>query len=66
MFEVGKSYDFELIDDGVDEHGNLLVSTHKGGVVVEAQMPLLKVNFSGRFQIINCHSPSFFRAIPRH
>jgi hypothetical protein len=62
MFEVGKFYDFELLDE-TDHEGRPCTSTYFGREVLEVSGPLLKMSGGPNGEVIvNTHSPSFVRA----
>ncbi|AVT20056.1 hypothetical protein C7Y68_08570 [Paracidovorax avenae] len=62
MFELGKAYDFDLLDS-YDEKGNAGISTYYGRTVYEIDGPLLKITDGSGYMIVNTHAPAFFRAI---
>jgi hypothetical protein len=62
MFKVGNSYDIEMLD-GEDQDGNPCVNTYPNRKVTEINFPLIKINSSGKEEIIiNTHSSIFVRA----
>ena len=61
MFTIGKSYDIEMLDD-VDQDGNPCITTYPNRTVTDVNFPLIKINSSGKQEIINTQSPIFVRA----
>ena len=61
MFEVGKRYDFELLDSYTDD-GEPTITTYPGRAVLDSDGPLIKIGDVAGDMIVNTHSPLFFRA----
>jgi len=61
MFEVGTSYQLEVIEHGPDG----LEQVARYGIVAEVQWPLIRVIDGDDVELINVASSHFVKAIPR-
>ena len=53
---------YSITWDGTDENGDTSINTYPSRTVTDVQLPLIKIHFNGKEEIINTSSSVFVRA----